>query len=263
MRFHRHMQQQEDWYAYLRLSPGATTEQIEQAVERLSRQATALAMTAPERSQLLRDTIRSIKRDLLSGPDSRQRYDVSRAPQSQPTAPAPQSSPPAPQPFAPSAQPFVPSAQPFASPAQPFVPSAQPFASPAQPFASPPQPDAPPAQPFMSPPQPDAPPAQPSMSPPQPVVPPAAPIPVSPAPAFTGERVSSRIARFLRTGWTCSACGKDALPSDKFCTKCGTPIKPVQSGAAPSRVRPSCTNCGAAVSAQDAFCARCGNPTAK
>ncbi|HET6193688.1 MAG TPA: hypothetical protein VFE59_42550 [Trebonia sp.] len=33
-------------------------------------------MTAPERSQRLRDTIRLIKRDLLSGQENRQRYDL-------------------------------------------------------------------------------------------------------------------------------------------------------------------------------------------
>jgi hypothetical protein len=72
------MRQQEDWYAYLNIAPDAPTEQVEQAVERLSRQATALALTAPERSQRLRDTVRSIKRDLLSGPEARARYDAER-----------------------------------------------------------------------------------------------------------------------------------------------------------------------------------------
>ena len=70
------MQRQEDWHAYLGLSPQAPQEQIAQAVERLSLQAAALAVTAPERSQRLRDTIRLIKRDLLSGQENRQRYDL-------------------------------------------------------------------------------------------------------------------------------------------------------------------------------------------
>ncbi|MGC1755170.1 MAG: hypothetical protein WA805_18955, partial [Trebonia sp.] len=73
------MQRQEDWYANLGLSPQAPEEQIAQAVERLSRQAAALAVTAPERSQRLRDTIRLIKRDLLSGQENRQRYDLGLA----------------------------------------------------------------------------------------------------------------------------------------------------------------------------------------
>jgi len=68
-----------DWYAFLRLQPDATAEEITVAVERLSRQASALATTAPERSQQLRETLRSIKHDLLSGPENRQRYDQSRA----------------------------------------------------------------------------------------------------------------------------------------------------------------------------------------
>jgi DNA-directed RNA polymerase subunit RPC12/RpoP len=153
------MQRQEDWYAYLRLSPQAPEEQIAQAVERLSRQAAALAVTAPERSQRLRDTIRLIKRDLLSGQEHRQRYDLGLAP------------------------------------------------------------------------------------------------------AFSGsggEGVGSRIARFLRTGWTCAACGKEALPSDRFCTKCGAPIKPVQPEAPPARARPACVNCGSALTSNDMFCSRCG-----
>ena len=103
-----------DWYAVLRLTPDASAEEIASAVERLSRQASALATTAPERSQQLRETLRSIKRDLLSGPENRQRYDQSRAqarnavpPQAPaaPTAPAAQR-PPAPQyPAAPASAP--------------------------------------------------------------------------------------------------------------------------------------------------------------
>ena len=46
------------------------------------------------------------------------------------------------------------------------------------------------------------------------------------------EGLGSRVARFLRTGWTCSACGKEAMPSDKFCTKCGTAITPTRHDAA-------------------------------
>jgi hypothetical protein len=170
------MQRQEDWHAYLGLSPQAPEEQIAQVVERLSRQAAALAVTAPERSQRLRDTIRLIKRDLLSGQENRQRYDLGLAAAAGPAAQA-------------------------------------------------------------------------------------APVPVAPAPAFSGfggEGVGSRIARFLRTGWTCAACGKEALPSDRFCTKCGTPIKPVQPEAAPARARAACVNCGSALTANDVFCSRCG-----
>ncbi len=58
-------------------------------------------------------------------------------------------------------------------------------------------------------------------------------------------------------GWTCAACGKEALPGDRFCTKCGTPIKPVQPEAAPARARSACVNCGSALTANDVFCSRC------
>lgn len=64
-----------DWYSILSLGPDATTEQITAAVERLARQANALAITAPERARQLRDQVRAIKRDLLSGAESRQLYD--------------------------------------------------------------------------------------------------------------------------------------------------------------------------------------------
>jgi Double zinc ribbon len=171
------VQRQEDWYAYLGLTRQAPEERIAQAVERLSRQATALAVTAPERSQRLRDTIRLIKRDLLSGLENRQRYDVALAA---------------------------------------------------------------------------------AAAAPGPLGPQAAPVPVAPAPAFGGEGVGSRIARFLRTGWTCAACGKEALPSDRFCTKCGTPIKPVQIEAGPKSTRAACVNCGSVLAANDVFCSRCG-----
>jgi Double zinc ribbon len=166
------MRQQEDWYAYLNLSADTPTEQVEQAVERLSRQAAALAVTAPERSQQLRDTVRAIKRDLLSGPDGRARYDAGLIAQ------APAGQPPAAQP-----------------------PAAQPVG---------------------------------------------------------GERIGSRIARFLRTGWTCSSCGKEALPSAKFCTRCGTPITPTRHDGATVSTRAACAGCAAPLGANDAFCARCG-----
>lgn len=72
-----------DWYAVLQLAPEATIEQIAQAVEKRSRQATALANTAPERSQQLREQIRAIKRDLLSGDEARASYDAARRAQTE------------------------------------------------------------------------------------------------------------------------------------------------------------------------------------
>jgi curved DNA-binding protein CbpA len=91
-----------DWYAFLRLAPDASADEIASAVERLSRQASALATTAPERSHELRETLRSIKRDLLSGPENRQRYDQSLA----------------------QARSAVPPAAPAAGPATPYPPAA-------------------------------------------------------------------------------------------------------------------------------------------
>jgi hypothetical protein len=77
-----------DWYAVLGLGPQASAEEIGTVVERLSRQASALANTAPHRSQELREITRAIKRDLLSGTESRQRYDRSRPGSGVPAGPA-------------------------------------------------------------------------------------------------------------------------------------------------------------------------------
>jgi ribosomal protein S27AE len=178
------MRQQDDWYAYLNLAADTTVAEIEQAVERLSRQAAALAVTSPERSQRLRDTVRAVKRDLLSGPEARARYDASLADAAAADA---------------------------ATAAD--TPASQP------PAASPPPP---PGQP---------------------------------------EPISSRIMRFLRTGWTCAGCGKEALPGDKFCTRCGGAITPTRHDAAAERA--SCGNCGATLAVNDAFCARCGTRVGK
>jgi hypothetical protein len=68
----------QDWYAVLQLRADATTQEITAAVERRSRQAASLANTAPERSQQLREQVRAIKRDLLSGTEARERYDAGR-----------------------------------------------------------------------------------------------------------------------------------------------------------------------------------------
>jgi Double zinc ribbon len=210
------MRQQQDWYAYLNLATDATTEQIEQAVERLSRQATALAVTAPERSQRLRDTVRSIKGDLLSGPEAKARYDAGRGAASAPPSP------------------------PVTPPAVPPLPSAT---------SSEPSPAAVP------------------MSPETDATGGAWPLAAVPAGAGTwsagGEGIGSRIARFLRTGWTCANCGKEALPSDKFCTRCGTTITPTRHDATPQVTRVACVNCTAALGINDAFCARCGARVAK
>jgi hypothetical protein len=260
------MRQQEDWYAYLNIATDAGTEQIEQAVERLSRQATALAVTAPERSQRLRDTVRTIKRDLLSGPEARARYDAGRnAAAEPPQAPAPSASVPPPPTAAPSPWPYSP---PPMAPTSPV---------PGGPYAGGPGVGAPidggpggggPADGGQG------------------GWPGAAPAGGGPgggpggwqgsgpggAPAGGGwpggapgggEKISARLARFLRTGWTCAECGKDALPSDKFCTRCGTTITPTRHEAAPPTTRVTCVNCAAPMGVNDVFCARCGSRVSK
>ncbi len=187
----------DNWYVFLRLSPAAREDEIQSAVERLSRQASALAVTAPERSQSLRETVRAIKRDLLSGPESRRRYDASH-PQRPPSPPGPA--------------------------AGPLLPGPMP-------------------------------------APPGPMPAPPAPVPPEPVPyGFQGP--GSRLARFLRTGWTCPACGNGGVPSDKFCTKCGTPIQLIRPEASGSqhapRPRPACATCTYPLGPTDVFCSRCG-----
>jgi hypothetical protein len=64
-----------DWYVVLGIDTNAPDSAINAAIERMSRQASALANTAPDRSQEIRETIRAIRRDLSSGLDARQAYD--------------------------------------------------------------------------------------------------------------------------------------------------------------------------------------------
>jgi double zinc ribbon protein len=177
-----------DWYAYLRLGREATTGEITSAVERLSRQASALAATAPERSQSLREAIRAIKHDLLSGPENRQRYDAR----------------------------LRETAHSGRNPA-PAAPAGSAAAS------------------------------------------------TAPGSVRAGQGTGARLARFLRTGWTCPSCGRGAVPSDKFCTKCGTPIRPVHpDGSAghdrAARPRPVCPTCANLLGPLDGFCSKCGTP---
>jgi hypothetical protein len=243
------MRQDEDWYGYLSIAPDAPVEQIEEAVERLSGQAAALAVTEPERSQRLRDAIRSIERDLLSGPEARARHDAAReAAAVPPQVPPPQVPPPP-------------------------LPSTRAVSIPPPPTVVPPPPSYPPPPPY-----------------PPPPMAPASPAAGGPyaagsadggstsggsagggstsggAPARGprgGERIGARVARFLRTGWVCAECGKEALPSDRFCTRCGTAISPTRRDAAPSTPRATCANCAASVGVNDVFCARCGTRVSK
>jgi curved DNA-binding protein CbpA len=64
-----------DLYEVLGVGRDATAEAITEAAERLTRQASALANTAPERSQQLRELIRAAKELLLAGDEQRRRYD--------------------------------------------------------------------------------------------------------------------------------------------------------------------------------------------
>jgi|GEM_PF-2121644 hypothetical protein len=200
-----------DWYSLLRVDPVATTEQISAAVERLSRQANALSITAPERARQLRDQIRTMKRDLLSGAEQRERYDHQLAAQGMNQLAAQGTKEPGIQAGDPTG---MPAGQP--APVTPAPPTASPAAPPAPPgWGQPPGSGQPAA--WGQPPgwgQPAAwgqAPGQAGSSP-QPL-------------SVRAQGLMSRVAQFLQTGWTCSACGFGALPTDKFCPKCGSKIQ--------------------------------------
>ncbi|HUZ56062.1 MAG TPA: zinc-ribbon domain-containing protein [Streptosporangiaceae bacterium] len=213
----------DDWYSVLGVDPVATTDQIAAAVERRARQANALAVTAPERARQLRDQVRAIKQDLLSGAEQRERYDQRLARQEA------------------NAVPSLPPAR---------TPAGYPAETPAgQPAPAPPSPHGPAAG--------------------------GQPLPQagsSPPPGAGARGLMSRVAQFLRTGWTCSNCGYGALPTDKFCPKCGSKIQPGLGGRAaadshPDMAPPSeapaaqpapCGKCGGMIAPGDAFCTRCG-----
>jgi hypothetical protein len=65
----------ENWYQMLGLQPGTPSDAVASAIERLSRQASVMANTDPERSQRLRETIRDMRHDLMSGEEARKHYD--------------------------------------------------------------------------------------------------------------------------------------------------------------------------------------------
>ncbi len=200
------VQPRPDWYALLGVEPTASTEELTAAVERMSRQATALSVTAPERSRQLRDQIRAIKQDLLSSDAQRQRYDAERG------------------------GPAAHGRGPFGAPFQGQQHGGQNYGVPqyggqpqgGQQYGGQPY-QGPPAQP---------PPQQPPAYQPPGYGPAAGTPSWQPAQSAGSQQAQpfqglmSRVARFLQTGWTCKTCGFGALPNDKFCHKCGSPIEP-------------------------------------
>jgi hypothetical protein len=68
------MRESEDHYEFLGVDMFASHEEIRAAIERFSKQANALANTAPERSQQLRERLRRIREDLLTTPARRESY---------------------------------------------------------------------------------------------------------------------------------------------------------------------------------------------
>lgn len=77
-----------NWYVLLGVDRGASDGEISSAVEKLSRTSAALAVTNPERSQQIREIVRLIRRDLLSGPAPRSSYDQLLRTAEQPSRPS-------------------------------------------------------------------------------------------------------------------------------------------------------------------------------
>jgi len=71
------MDSQNNHYRYLDVELFASSEVVAEAVERLSKQANALANTTPARSQDIRERLRQINQDLLTGDERRGAYDNS------------------------------------------------------------------------------------------------------------------------------------------------------------------------------------------
>lgn len=186
-----------DWYAWLGVAPSATPADIAAKAEVKSRQAAAMANTAPERSQQMREDVRALKRDLLTSTEARRQYDERLRGASAPAAPAA------------------------------------------------PQVDVP------------------RVAPPAQVPPVVAPGGQTSAPGWSGEPRrprGNRFLQFLQTGWTCQACGEGALPSDKFCPRCGAEIVAPTAAQRPevAAVPGACRRCGVALAAGSRFCTGCG-----
>lgn len=111
-------------YQFLGLEMSAQLEQIEAAVELLTKQAHTLAYTAPSRSQELRERIWQIKEDLLSGAEARVAYDQSILHPRKRTAPPEPPREDEPRPVRPSAE--LPELRPDRSPQPPSEPEEQP-----------------------------------------------------------------------------------------------------------------------------------------
>ncbi len=86
------------------------------------------------------------------------------------------------------------------------------------------------------------------------------------AAASRAGRTMARLTHFLRTAWTCPACGHGALPADRFCQKCGGRVPPPRwSGAeegahSRSPISPPvlCVGCGSRITAGNMYCTQCG-----
>jgi len=65
----------DDLYKVLGVERDANEESLAAAIDRLTRHASALANVSPERSQQIREQLRSAKEYLLSGAEARERYD--------------------------------------------------------------------------------------------------------------------------------------------------------------------------------------------
>jgi hypothetical protein len=212
-----------NWYELLGLPLNASRDDVAEKTERLSRQATALATTAPERSQQLRDTVRSIRADLLSGPAARARYDdrLSNVGPPPPTSAPPQAAAPG------QASPQAESGteQLINTLVNGIGPTAQRFRRFLQSGWTCPSCDA----------------------------------EGGPADRFCGHcgapmRSQANQESFPKP--TCPACSGSVGATDRFCGHCGAPLKPLVTQE--SVAKPTCLACSGALGPTDLFCGHCG-----
>ncbi|NNN09000.1 MAG: hypothetical protein HKL85_07390 [Acidimicrobiaceae bacterium] len=180
------MSGERDWYTQLGVPAAATKEDIETAVERMSRQASTLANSAPDRSQALRDKVRAIRADLLSGDDARRRYDSRVAELRASSRPANGDVRNVDQ-----SQPAISNSGENATPQFDVTQPQQRTSSPSLPPYD-----------FNA--------ARPS---------------IVDAVAANVAPVVSRFRRFLQSGWICPACSTEGSPEDEYCNSCGAAMK--------------------------------------
>ncbi len=70
-------------------------------------------------------------------------------------------------------------------------------------------------------------------------------------------KFAAEIADRSTISYKCSSCNSSAKASEKFCSKCGSPVIAVRNAPAPEY---RCSACNAKATEKDKFCSKCGSP---